>query len=121
MLPLTILTAGSPRALTLTQLDTLMLGVLGGLSGLRMLDGPNRASAKNVPVRESAYQLKAQISLHTQPITLFPSGLSLMMRIQDDWCRMIKASPRPRAWLGLPRFRSDRLARGGWLLSYLWL
>ena len=20
------------------------------------------------------------------------------MRIQDDWCRVIKASPRPRAW-----------------------
>ena len=33
----------SPRALTLTQLDTAMLGVLGGVSGLRMLDGPNRA------------------------------------------------------------------------------
>ena len=30
----------------ITQLDTPMLGVLGGVSGLRMLYGPNRASAK---------------------------------------------------------------------------
>ena len=103
-----------------------MLGVLGGVSGLRELDGPNRTSAKNV--RESSDTLqqdqsieRADISTQTQPTTLFPSGRSLLTRIQDDWCRMIKASPRPRAWLGLPRFRLDRLARGCWLLSQPWL
>ena len=36
----------STRAQTLTQLDTLVLGVLGGVSGLRMRDDPNSASAK---------------------------------------------------------------------------
>ena len=64
---------------------------------------------------------KGQISPHTQPTTPFPSGGSLLVRIQDDWCRMIKASPRPRVSFGLPRFRLDRLARACWLLSKLWL
>ena len=41
----------SPQALTLTQLDTLELGVLGGVSGLRMLHGLNRTSTKNARVR----------------------------------------------------------------------
>ena len=61
----------SPRALTLTQLDTLALGVLGGVSGLRMLNGLNRNSAKNV--RVSSPKLKqdkiierADISIHAQ-------------------------------------------------------
>ena len=60
---------------------------------------------------------KGQISPHTQPTMPFPSGCSLLMRVQDDWCQMIKASPRLRAWLGLLRFTLDRLARGCWLLS----
>ena len=46
----------SRRALTLTQLHTPTLGALGGVSGLHMLDGPNRASAKNV--RECSGKLK---------------------------------------------------------------
>ena len=110
------------RVLTLTRLDTPTLGVLGGVSGLHTLDGPNRASAKNV--RESSGKSsnrnkasKGQISPHTQPTTPFPSGCNLLVRIQDDWCRVIKASPRPRDWLGLPQFRLDRLARRCWLLS----
>ena len=43
--------------------------------------------------------------LHTQPTTLFLSGCCLLMRIQGDRGRIIKASPRP----------------GCWLLSKLWL
>ena len=43
---------------------------------------------------------KGRIYQHTQQTTPFPSGCSPLMRNQDDWCRMIKASPRPRAWLG---------------------
>ena len=61
---------------------------------------------------------EGQISPHTQQTTPFPSGCSLLMRIQDDWCRMIKASPRPRAWLGKGW---DRLAQCCWLVSELWL
>ena len=34
------------------------------------------------------------------------------MRIQDDWCRMMKASPRPWAWLGLGWIGS--LSAAGW-------
>ena len=116
-----VLPGVSPRALTLTQLDTPVLGVLGGVSGLRVLDGPNRDSAKMCEkARTSAERTKApkgQISPHRRPTTPFPSGCSLLMRIQDDWCRMIKARPRPRAWLGFSRFRLDRLTRGCWLLS----
>ena len=113
----------SPRAVTLTQLDSLALGVQGGVSGLRMLHHLNRNSAKNVRVkaRTSSYRTKSskgQISPHTQQTTPFPSGCSLLMRIQDDWCRMIKASPRPRAWLGKGW---DRLAQCCWLVSELWL
>ena len=40
----------STRALTLTHPDTLALGVLGRVSGLSMLYGLNRTSAKNVRV-----------------------------------------------------------------------
>ena len=43
---------------------------------------------------------KGRISPYTQQTTPFPSGSSLLMRIEDDWCRMVKASSRPRAWLG---------------------
>ena len=39
-----------PRALNVIQLDTLALGVLGGVSGLGMLHGFNRTSAKHVRV-----------------------------------------------------------------------
>ena len=46
----------TPRALTLTQLDTLALGVLGDVSGLQMLHHLNRNSAKDV--RVSADKLK---------------------------------------------------------------
>ena len=38
-----ILPRVSPPARTLNQLDTRMLGALGGLSGLHILDDPNRA------------------------------------------------------------------------------
>ena len=41
-----------------------------------------------------------QITPHTQQTTPFPSRCSLLMRIQHDWGRMIKARPSPRAWLG---------------------
>lgn len=60
---------------------------------------------------------EVQQSLHAQPTTPFPSGCSPPMRIQDDWCRNIKVSLRPRAWLGLRRFTLNRLARGGLLLK----
>ena len=106
------------RVLTLTRLDTPTLGVLGGVSGLHTLDGPNRASAKNV--RESSGKSsnrnkasKGQISPHTQPTTPFPSGCSLLTRIQDDSSRMIRASLSPRAWVGLLRFRLGSLGAGG--------
>ena len=117
-----ILPRFSPRALTLCHLDTRMLGALGDVSGLRMLDGPNRASAQSVQkAGTSSNRTKAskgQISTHTQPTTPFPSGCSLLMHIQDDWCGTIKASPCRRAWLGLPRIKLDRLDRGCWLVSY---
>ena len=38
----------SPRVITLTQLDSLALGVLGGVSVLGMLHGLHRTSAKYV-------------------------------------------------------------------------
>ena len=51
--------------------DTPMLGVLGDVNGLHMLDSPNRASAKNV--RESSSKLaqdqnieRADISTHNR-------------------------------------------------------
>ena len=110
----------SPRAPTLTQLDTLALAGLGGVSGLRMLHGPNRTSAKNV--RGGSDKLKqdkiikgADMSTHTtdDATTPFPSGCSLLMvRIQDDWCQITKVSPRPRAWRGKGWIRS--LSTAGW-------
>ena len=85
----------STRALTLTHPGTLALGVLGRVSGLSMLYGLNRTSAKNV--RVSSGKLKTgqnyRISRHTQQMTPFPSGCSLLMHTPDDRCRMIKASP----------------------------
>ena len=46
-----------------------MLGVLGGVSGLRMLDGPNRAAAKNVQSSDELIQdqsiERTDISTHT--------------------------------------------------------
>ena len=60
----------SPRALTVTRLDALALGVLGSVGGLRMLHGLNRTSTTNV--RVSSDKLKqdqtiegADISTHT--------------------------------------------------------
>ena len=102
----------STRALTLTQLDTLALGVLGGVGGLRTLYGLNHTSAKKtrVPGALSSKQEKiidgADNSTRTQQTTSFPSGCSLPTRIQDDWCRMIEASSLPRAWLGKGRIGS---------------
>ena len=62
----------SPRALTLTQLDSLTLGVLGSMSGLRMLHGFDRTSAKK-KARVSSDELKqgkiiegADISTHNR-------------------------------------------------------
>ena len=57
----------SRRALTLTQLHTPTLGALGGVSGLHMLDGPNRASAKNV--RECSGKLKQDQSIERADIS----------------------------------------------------
>ena len=56
---------------------------------------------------------KDQMSPHTRPTTPCPSGCTLLLRIQDDWCRMIKAGlPRPRAWLSQTRMMSlDSLAQ----------
>ena len=34
------------------------------------------------------------------------------MRIQDDWCWMINASPRPRAWVG--KYWIGSLSAAGW-------
>ena len=53
--------------------------------------------------------------LHTQQTTSFPSGCSLLIRIRDDWCTMIKASPRPRDWLGKGWISS--LSAAGWSAS----
>ena len=59
----------SPRTVTPTQLDTPTVGVLGGVSGLRMLDGPNRAAAKNVQSSDELIQdqsiERTDISTHT--------------------------------------------------------
>ena len=55
---------------------------------------------------------EGQISPHTQQTTPFPSGCSLLTRIQDDWCRTIEASPIPRAWLGEGWIGS--LSAAGW-------
>ena len=60
----------STRAQTLTQLDTLVLGVLGGVSGLRMLHCLNRAFGKKVRVSSDKFKQDnviegADISTHT--------------------------------------------------------
>ena len=58
---------------------------------------------------------KGQISPQTLQTTPFPSGCSLLMRIQDDWYRVIKASARPRAWLLIGWTRSFSAA--GWSVN----
>ena len=96
-----------PRASTLTTLDTLALGVLGGESELRMIHVQWYTSAHNVRVssRTSSNRTKSsmgpiQISSYTSQTKPFHSGCGLLMRIEDDWCRKTQARPRPRARLG---------------------
>ena len=75
----------SPRGQTLAEPYTPRLGISVGASGLRVLDGPDRASAKKLrEARTSSNGTRAskrQISPYTQPTTLFTSGFSLLMRI----------------------------------------
>ena len=56
-----------------------MLGVLGGVSGLRMLDGPNRASAKTV--RESSDMLKQDHSIERADISTHTTDNAVSFRV----------------------------------------
>ena len=71
----------SPPALSLTQLDTLALGVLGGVTLLRLLRGPYRTSEKKKNVRVRSDKLKqdkiivgADISTHTTDAAVICQG-----------------------------------------------
>ena len=74
-----ILPRVSPRVLTLNQLDAPMLGVLGGVSGLHMLDGPNRASAKIA--RESSSTLQQDQSIERADISTHTTDNALSFRV----------------------------------------
>ena len=112
----------SPRALTLTQLDTLALGVLGGVSGLRVLHGLNRTPAKNVLVNSdklvqdkiiegtdiSAQTVDDAVSFRVQPTDAHSRRLVL-----DD-----QSQP---ASEGLARTMFDRPAQRCCVVSLIWL
>ena len=91
------------------------MGVLGGVSWLRMLHGLNRTLAKKNKTKSS----KGQISPLKQQTTPFPSGC---MQPTDAHSRRLvpddQAGPRPE---GLARTMVEGLARSCWLISQLWL
>ena len=68
-----------PRALTLTQLDTPILRVLGGASGFHMLNGPNHASAKHV--RENSGKLKQDQSIERADISTQTTDNAVSFRL----------------------------------------
>ena len=84
---------GLTWGITLTLLDTLMLGVLSGVSVLHMLDDPNHASVKNV--RESSGELpqdqrleRADTSTHTTESAIsfrtWPADAHSRRLVRDD-------------------------------------
>ena len=76
-LPLTILTTGFASGTN--PKPTRLLGVLGGVSGLRMLDGPNRASAKNV--RERLDKLRQDQSIERADISTNTTDNAVCFRV----------------------------------------
>ena len=56
-----------------------MLGALGDVSGLRMLDGPNRASAQSV--QESGDKLKQDQSIERADIYTYTTDNAVSFRV----------------------------------------
>ena len=91
-----------------------MLGVLGDVSGFRTIHGLNRTSAKNV--RVSSDKLKQDKIIEGADISVHTTDDAVSCRVQraDAYSRrsVIKASPRPRAWLG--NGWTGSLSAAGW-------
>ena len=101
----------SPRALTLIQLDTLALVILGGVGGLRMLHGHNRTSAKNVRVSSDKQEKIVKgtyISTHTTDDTV-------SFRVQPTDAHSRRLVPDDKT----ARFRGLGSEKGGWARSAL--
>ena len=109
-LPVTILTADFASGTNLNP-DTLGLGVMAGVCGLRMLHGRNRTLTKSARVsKQDKFIERIDIATHTTD-----DAASFKVQptdaMEDDWCRVIsltrvtfrrviKTSPGPRSWLG---------------------
>ena len=107
----------SPRAQTLTQLDPLALGVLGGVSGLRVLRGLNRTSTTFV--RANSDKLKQDI-IEGADISTHTTNDAVSFRVQPTDAqsrRLVPDDQSQPASEGLARKRLDRLAQRCWLVS----
>ena len=81
----------SQRALALTQLDTPMLGVLGGESDLHLLDGPNRTSGKKL--RQSSSKLKQDQSIERADISTNTTDNAVSSRVQPTHAHSTRLVP----------------------------
>ena len=77
----------------------------------------NRVSAEDVGIISDAPKRNViiegeDISKQTERDAV-PSGCSLLIRVQRDWCQIIKTSPRPRAWLSTYAWIGP-LSAAGW-------
>ena len=107
----------SPRALTLTQLDTLALDILGGVSRLGMLHGPNHTSATNVPVKLRKVQTGQH---HRRDAT--DDAVSFRVQLTDAHSRRLVSDDQIQtASVGLDPQRLDGLGRRCGLIRQLWL
>ena len=110
----------SPRAPTVTQLDTPMLRVLSVVSELRMLHGLNRTSGKNV--RVSLDKLKHDKIIEWADISKHTTDDAVSFRVQPTDAHSRRLVPRDQsqpASESLARKGLDRLARCCccWLIS----
>ena len=109
----------SSRALPITQLDIVAPGVLGGVSGFRMLHGLYRASATDVRVRSDKLKHGKIIERANNSTHTADNAVSFRVQRTDAHSRRLvpdgKASPVPRAWVGKCWIGSPSAA--GWVAS----